>query len=281
MTRRASRGEHQSRHSRDVQIGHLRRHQVVGNQNTFTLDPRRRRPGERSRHLLSDRVHVDGTRPEVVIGDVRELGLDVGDGVSPGPGRRYARSDAGSNGVEEVRVVDEHEVGIEDPGFALTAFACGLGANPLDVPPHLGDGRTYPAPLASWSCGDSSGTSMSAARIKTAGPIATPGEAGIGVPGAGSAASDLGPRRGSDDVVLVEAPIGERDDVVESFTRLAARCGQLDPMTAQRAQCGDPREAGGRNRPRPVSRLRSSILASNRRASWTRRAAGRACNPWR
>ncbi len=249
VTRRARRGEHQTAHSRDVQVGHLGRHQVVGNQNTFTLDPRRRCPGERSRHLLPDRMHVEGARPEVVIGDAGELGLDVGDGVHPRTGRRDARSDAGSHRVEQIGVVDEHEVGIEDPGFAFTTVACSLGADPLDVPTHIGDGRADASPLDLVPLWRFVGN-LDVRRAHQEGWADR--DAGRGRqrrPVRGICSHDVGLRR-RDDFLLVEAPMGQRDDVIESFPGLAAGRGQLDPMTAQRAQRGDPREAGGRNRPR-------------------------------
>ena len=151
--------------------------------------------------------------------------------------------------------------------------------DPLDLAAHLGDRHPDSSPLG-WQDRRAARRAPPRldARSEMAGPMAMPGDAGIGEPAASC-------RAGTRWRCVLVAPARR------SGGRLGLRRGRVPraPGSRWRSARPDGRQSAPRvatrerlvagTGPTPVSRLRSSIRASKSLASWTSRAAGRACSP--
>ena len=241
----ASRGEHQALDSSRVQVGHLCWREVVGDDHALAVDEDFGRPDQDASHLLADRMDVGCPGPKVRIRDRCELGLDRADGVEPGAGSGEPGADASVYVVQQLGVVDEHEVGVEDPCLAVAGFLCRGHSNALDLSSYIGDRCAQPPPLGDLAFG------LLVRKVDV-------GRAG------GYRRSDGDARRGSERAVvvrhrgsllggsgggLVEPALGEGDDVLERLTRLSSGGTDLDAVAVESSERGDPGEAGRRNGP--------------------------------
>ena len=149
--------------------------------------------------------------------------------------------------LEQVGVVDQHQVRVEDPGVLVADLPGRDRLDPLDLAAHLRDRpriRRHSASV-SWASGwlvrDLHVTDQDRERLPDRDARAR----------RAAACRSPAHRRRSGYVGvfrLVEPAGGQRDDVVDGLARLAAGGGHLDPVPAEGAERGHAGQARGRGR---------------------------------
>ena len=231
-----------------VQVGHLGRGQVVRDEDAVAVDPELGRSDQGTRDLLPDRPDVGGPRPQVRVGDAGELRRDRRDRIGPRPRSGRPGPDAVVDVVEQVGVVDQHQVRVEDPRLGLAHLPGGAGPDPLDGAACLGDRGAHAAPLGvrvgrllfgDRHVGGEHARSPARSRCP-----ATPAAAGrwprAEAPAAAASAGSGSSKRRSARATTWSTRL----------PRLAAGSGHLDAVAAECAERGHAGQAGGRHRTR-------------------------------
>ena len=146
MCGRSTLGQQYGCHPGGIEPGRSRRSEILGNENAAGL------AGvgladERAQHLVTDRAHIDGPGLEVRVGKGHQPGNHVIDGFGPRRCCAGVALDGGTHRAEQVRVVEQQQVGVEDGGVGLADLSCDFGAVALHVSTDLRDRLAQAPPL--------------------------------------------------------------------------------------------------------------------------------------
>ena len=231
---------HQHRHHlRGVQCGGFSGGQVVGDQDAAA----RRSRGDaehRPQHLVTDGGDVGGAGLQVRVGQGGEPARQFAHRGRPTRSGRHAVVDAGAGAVEQFGVVQQQQVGVEDPCLGLSDVAGGVSALSADVATDGGDRLAQPSPLGRRVGGGFVGHLDGAPPGRAGRADAQPRHRADGLPGRGRVqyCSD---RFGG----FVEIAGGQRQHVFERLGGPAARDSQLDGVALPDAQRRDLGKACG------------------------------------
>ena len=231
---------HQHRdHLRRVQFGSFAGGQVVGDQHAAARGSRRDAE-HRPQHLVTDGGDVGGAGLQVRVGQGGEPARQCADRGRPTGGGRRAVIDAGAGGVEQFGVVEQQEVGVEDPCLGLSDVAGGVGALSADVATDGGDRLAQPSPLGHRVGGGFVGHVDGTPPGRAGRADAQPRHRADGLPGRGRVRHCSGRFGG-----FVEIAGGQRQHVFERLGGPPARDPQLDGVAFPDAQRRDLGKACG------------------------------------
>ncbi len=136
---RAAVSEYHRGRSRGVEDRGLGRRQVGGDQHTVDLDRGARRPAEPAQHPVAHITHVGRPRLQVLVGKRGHVVCDGVEAVRPRPGRARSGLDPPSRGLDQVRVVEQQQLGVEDRGLGLADLDRGPVTDHLEVVADLAE----------------------------------------------------------------------------------------------------------------------------------------------
>jgi hypothetical protein len=259
VRRRAAAGERHGGDAVGVEPGRVRRGQVGGHQDGaagWLRGVRGKRATGRPRQtggdLRADRADIGGPPPLVRVVEGVEGGRDRGDSVPPRGDGSPATVDLRPGLVEEIRIVEEQQVGVEHPRRTLPRNGGGPVPGQAEFLLDVRDRLSQPGLLGAGVPG--AGVAGAGVRVvrddvgRGREPGGADGDAGCG---GQRARSDPG---GRGDVGAVEVPepaLGEVEDGADGAGGIGPGGGDRDDVTLLRAERRHPGEAARGHRIAP------------------------------